>query len=112
MWMVIVIMGREVLVTVLRIIFVAKYGQFVAASQWGKYKMTSQLIVIGIGLGLLAFQGVLNPAFILQTHGPIYFMMLLPLLLTVASGLEFLINNRKFLSALIHLTSYDPRTGA
>ena len=108
MWMVIVIMGREVLVTILRIVFIAKYGQVVSASQWGKYKMTSQLIVIGIGLGLLAFQEALNPAFILQSHGPIYFVMLLPLLLTVASGLEFLINNRKFLSALIHLTSYDP----
>ena len=108
MWMVIVIMGREVLVTVLRVVFIAKYGQFVSASQWGKYKMTSQLVVIGIGLGLLAFQEALNAAFIVQNHGPIYFMMLLPLILTVASGLEFLINNRKFLSALIHLTSYDP----
>jgi hypothetical protein len=70
--------------------------------------MTSQLIVIGIGLGLLALQDVLNAAFIVQNRGPIYFMMLLPLILTVASGLEFLINNRKFLFALVHLTSYDP----
>ncbi|MXY28317.1 hypothetical protein F4Y59_09190 [Candidatus Poribacteria bacterium] len=74
--------------------------------------MTSQLVVIGIGLGLLAFQDALNAAFILQNRGPIYFMMLVPLILTVASGLEFLVNNRKFLSALIHLTSYDPEAGA
>ena len=112
MWMVIVIMGREILVTVLRVVFIAKYRQVVSASQWGKYKMTSQLIVIGMGLGLLAFQNALNAAFIVQNHGPIYFMMLLPVILTVASGLEFLINNRKFLFALIHLSSYDPETGA
>ena len=42
-WMVLVIMGREVLVTLLRIVFIAKYGQVVSASQWGKYKTTSQL---------------------------------------------------------------------
>ena len=56
MWMVVIILGREVLVTILRIVFIAKYGQVVSASQWGKYKMTSQLIVVGLGLGLLAFQ--------------------------------------------------------
>ena len=109
LWMVIVIMGREVLVTVLRVVFIAKYQRVVSASQWGKYKMTSQLVVIGIGLGLLAFQDTLNAAFIVQNHGPLYFLMLLPVILTVASGLEFLVNNRKFLFALIHLTSYDPK---
>ena len=112
MWMVVVIMGREVLITVLRVVFIAKYGQVVSSSQWGKYKMTSQLIVIGIGLGLLAFQDALNAAFIVQHHGPIYFMMLLPLILTVVSGLEFLINNRKFLFALIHPNKLRSRTGA
>ena len=48
-WMVFVIIGREVLVTFLRIVFIAKYGQVVSANQWGKYKMTSQLIVIITG---------------------------------------------------------------
>ena len=111
-WMVAVIMGREVLVTVLRVVFVAKYGQVVSASQWGKYKMTSQLIVIGIALALLAFRNELNPAIIVRNQGPIFFLMLLPLMLTVASGVEFLVNNRKFLSALVHLTNYDPETEA
>ena len=111
-WMVAIIVGREILVTVLRVVFIAKYGQVVSASQWGKYKMTSQLVVVGIGLALLALQNELNPAVILRNHGPIFFMMLLPLILTVASGVEFLVNNRKFLAALIHLTSYDPEAGA
>ncbi len=111
-WMVVIILGREVLVTVLRVVFIAKYGKVVSASQWGKYKMTSQLIVVGLSLVLLAFQNALNPTLILRNHGLIFFLMLIPLILTIASGVEFLVNNRKFLSALIHLTNYDPETEA
>lgn len=111
-WMVIVILGREVLVTLLRIVFIAKYGEVVSASQWGKYKMTSQLVVIAIGLLLLASLNEQTTEFILQAHGPIYFMMYLPLALTVGSGVEFLVNNRKALSALILSTRYDPEAGA
>ena len=114
MWMVIVIIGREVLVTLLRIVFIAKYGEVVSASQWGKYKMTSQLIVIAIGLLLLvlALRNEQTTEFIFQARGPIYFMMYLPLALTVGSGIEFLVNNRKALSALILSTRYDPEAGA
>ena len=111
-WMVFVIMGREVLVTLLRIVFVAKYGQVVSSNQWGKYKMTSQLIAILIGLILLTFQDHLNAALIVQSRGPIYFMMYIPLVLTVGSGLEFLVNNRKPLFALVQATRYDPKAGA
>ena len=112
MWMVIIILGREVLVTLLRIVFIAKYGEVVSASQWGKYKMTSQLVVIAIGLLLLALRNEQTTEFILQARGPIYFMMYLPLALTVGSGVEFLVNNRKALSALILSTRYDPEAGA
>ena len=105
-------MGREVLVTLLRIVFIARYGQVVSANQWGKYKMTSQLIVIVIGLVLLAFQDILNATLIVQSRGPIYFMMYIPLVLTVGSGMEFLVNNRKPLFALVDSTRYDPEAGA
>ncbi|MCY4569046.1 MAG: CDP-diacylglycerol--glycerol-3-phosphate 3-phosphatidyltransferase [Candidatus Poribacteria bacterium] len=111
-WMVFVIIGREVLVTFLRIVFITKYGEIVSANQWGKYKMTSQLIAIIIGLALLAFQNNLDATLIVQSRGPIYFMMYIPLVLTVGSGLEFLVNNRKPLFALVHATRYDPKAGA
>ena len=113
-WMVGVIIGRELLVTLLRIVFIAKYGEVVSASQWGKYKMTSQLIIIAIGLLLLvsAFRNEQTTELILQARGPIYFMMYLPLALTVGSGVEFLLNNRKALSALVLSTRYDPEAGA
>ena len=110
-WMVAIIIGREVVVTLLRIVFIAKYGEVVSASQWGKYKMTSQLIIIAIGLALLTFQNEQTVAFVEQNRGPIYFMMYLPLALTVWSGVEFLVNNRKALSALILSTGYDPKAG-
>ena len=112
MWMVVVIIGREVFVTLLRIVFIAKDGRVVSANQWGKYKMTSQLIVIVIGLVLLAIQNEQTATFVLKARGPIYFMMYLPLVLTVGSGVEFLLNNRKALSALIFSTGYDPEAGA
>ena len=111
-WMAFVIIGREVLVTCLRVVFIAKHGQIVSANQWGKYKMTSQLIAIILGLTLLTFQDYLNAALIVQSRGPIYFMMYIPLVLTVGSGLEFLVNNRKPLFALVHATRYDPKAGA
>ena len=113
-WMVVVIIGRELLVTLLRIVFITKYGEVVSASQWGKYKMTAQLIAIAIGLLLLvvAFRNEQTTESILQAHGPIYFMMYLPLALTVGSGVEFLLNNRKALAALILSTRYDPEAGA
>jgi hypothetical protein len=65
-----------------------------------------------IGLILLAFQDNLNATLIVQSRGPIYFMMYIPLVLTVGSGVEFLVNNRKPLFALVHSTRYDPEAGA
>ena len=99
-WMVLIIMGREVVVTTLRLVFVGRYGTVVAASKWGKYKTSSQMIVIIISLVLLVcheYSHLLNidMDFVIQLPGPIYFMMYIPLVLTVVSGLEFLYNNRK-----------------
>jgi CDP-diacylglycerol--glycerol-3-phosphate 3-phosphatidyltransferase len=95
-WMVLVILGREVIVTALRILCVAKNGEVISANRWGKYKTTTQVIVIFISLVLLIFQG--NSEYVIQRHGPIYLMMYLPLVLTVASGLEFVYGNRKAFS--------------
>ncbi len=106
-WMVVTIIGREFVVTGLRVIFVTKYGQVVSANKFGKYKMLSQLIVILISLALLTFWD--DSTFIVQARGPIYFMMYIPLVFTVVSGLEFIVRNRKFLYDLMQSTNgYDP----
>ncbi len=95
-WIVLVILGREIIVTALRILCVAKHGEVISANRWGKYKTTSQVIVITISLVLLVFFE--DSQYVVQRHGPIYFMMYLPLVLTVASGLEFVYGNRKAFS--------------
>ena len=99
-WMVLVIIGREVVVTAFRILFVAKHGEVISANRWGKYKTTSQLIVVLISLVLLILSVTFEyvSEYVIQRHGPIYFMMYLPVVLTVASGLEFLYGNRKAFS--------------
>ncbi len=104
-WMVVTIIGREFIVTGLRVVFVTRYGEVVSANRWGKYKTLSQLIVISISLALLAFWE--DGPRIVHPRGPIYFMMYLPLVLTVVSGLEFLLRNRKFLTDLMLTTDGD-----
>lgn len=105
-WMVLTIIGREFVITSLRVTMVAMQGNVVGASIWGKYKTSSQMVVITLGLLLIVLhdQGVSMRWLIRaarNVHGPIYFAMYLPLVLTVASGLEFLYNNRKALQQLI-----------
>ena len=73
-WMVLIIMGREVVITTLRLVFVGRYGTVVAASRWGKYKTSSQMIVIIISLVLLVsheYSQLLNIAvdFFIQARG-------------------------------------------
>ncbi len=105
-WMVLIIIGREFVITTLRVVFVGRYGRVVPASKWGKYKTSSQMTVILISLALLVcyeYRELLsvNVDFIIQAQGPIYFTMYLPLVLTIVSGLEFVYNNRKGLYELM-----------
>lgn len=90
-WMVIIILGREVLITLFRTIVVAKHGEVISANRWGKYKTTSQVIVISVSLVLLWLMS--ESHFVIQPFGPIFYIMLIPLFLTVASGLEIIIGN-------------------
>ncbi len=92
-WMVLVIIGRETVITVFRSLCVVKQGVVISANRWGKYKTVTQVVVILISLVLLIF--FQDSQVVIQRHGPIFFMMFLPLLLTVASGLEILYGNRK-----------------
>ncbi len=95
-WMVVVILSRELVVTIVRSVVVLKNGDVISANKWGKYKTLTQFSVIAISLVLLTFFE--NKQFVIQQFGPIFFMMLLPVVLTVASGIEFLYGNRKVFS--------------
>lgn len=113
-WMVLTIIGREFVVTVLRIAFMATQGAVVSASKWGKYKTSSQMSVIVISLILLVVYEYATASgesveWLIRPLGPIYFMMYIPLTLTVISGLEFLYKNRKaFYDLMRSMDSYDP----
>ena len=109
LWMVLVIMIREVTITVFRI-WAARRGNVIAATRLGKYKASSQMYSIVISLLLLTVYEARATFFadrlhflirIRQHNGPIYYLMFIPVLLTLVSGLEFLYNNRKLLKGIV-----------
>jgi CDP-diacylglycerol--glycerol-3-phosphate 3-phosphatidyltransferase len=108
-WMVLIIVIREITITGLRIL-AARNGNVIAATKFGKYKASSQMYVIAISLLLLTIYDVRGKFFSNRWHfltgirhhnGPIYYLMYIPVLLTLISGLEFLYNNRKLLKKTV-----------
>jgi len=104
-WMFLIIIGREVVITIIRT-YAASKGNVIAATRLGKYKASSQMYAIALSLLMLAVYDVRGAFFsdrwyfmtaIRNQNGPIYYLMLIPVALTVISGLEFLYNNRKLL---------------
>jgi len=109
-WMVLIIMIREVGITVFRIL-AARKGNVIAATKLGKYKASSQMYAIVIALLMLTIYDVRGRFFADRWHfltkirhhnGPIYYMMLIPVFLTLISGLEFLYNNRKLIKEIVN----------
>lgn len=107
-WMVLIIVIREVIITVLRTWAVYK-GNVIAATKLGKYKASSQMYVIVTSLVLLTVCDAIQRFFsngwlqmnVRRNNGPIYYLMFIPVLLTLVSGLEFLYNNRKMLRDMV-----------
>ena len=107
-WMVLIIVIREIVITVLRTL-AARKGNVIAATRLGKYKASSQMYVIVISLLLLTICDAIEKFFSnawLQTkvrhhNGPIYYLMFVPVFLTLVSGLEFIYNNRKALKQIV-----------
>lgn len=108
-WMVLIIMIREGVITALRIL-VARKGNVIEATRLGKYKASSQMYFIVISLTLLTIHDARLKFFsdrwsflmgIRHHNGPIYYLMYIPVLLTLLSGLEFLYNNRKWLKKMV-----------
>jgi CDP-diacylglycerol--glycerol-3-phosphate 3-phosphatidyltransferase len=104
-WMFLIIIGREVIITLLRT-YAASKGNVIAATKLGKYKASSQMYAIALSLLLLSMYDIRSTFFSNRLHfmtvirehnGPIYYLMFIPVALTIVSGLEFLYNNRKLL---------------
>ncbi len=107
-WMVLVIVIREVAITVLRTL-AARKGNVIAATRLGKYKASSQMYSIAISLLLLTICDASERFFsngwlqskVRHDNGPIYYLMYIPVILTLISGIEFLYNNRKTLKKMV-----------
>ena len=103
-WMLLIIVIREVIITILRT-WAAHKGNVIAATRLGKYKASSQMYVIVVSLILLTICDVSSNVWLQRTvrknNGPIYYLMFIPVLLTLISGLEFLYNNRKMLRDMV-----------
>ena len=91
-WVVIVIINREYIISGFRLI-ASDNGVVIAASYWGKFKTTFQMLMICmmIVMDTPLFAGV--PAFAGITYG----VMWIALVLTVVSLIDYLVKNRSVL---------------
>lgn len=99
-WMVLVILGREIIITGLRGI-ASSEGIVIAASDLGKFKTIFQLVAI---IGLLLhydynwFLGIQHPLLLVNMHNAGMFFLWIATLLTVWSGVDYLF---KFVKVII-----------
>jgi CDP-diacylglycerol--glycerol-3-phosphate 3-phosphatidyltransferase len=103
-WMVVVILGREFIVTGLRLFAMAK-GKVLAAERAGKHKTVSQIIAIFAILGFIVVREYLSSINRWSYHIEEWWrlsidvLMLITVVLTLTSGISYLWNNRR----LIHV---------
>ena len=83
-WMSIVVLAREFLISGIRILVAAK-GEIIAAGNLGKYKTTSQMLVVVIALAIGPIGFYISDYFFTVTE----VLMLIPVILTIWSGWEY-----------------------
>ena len=104
-WMFMVIISREILITSLRL-FALNKGKVLSASKAGKHKTVSQMTVIFFILSFIAFQEIMKTFFVWNPNwdsifkGSIYILMLFTVGLTLWSGFSYLWENRKIITKL------------
>jgi len=101
-WMVVLILGREIFITGLRIFALSK-GKVLAAERAGKHKTVSQIVAIFAILSFLILKEYLTQiSFWSDTvevwwRFGIYVLMLITVALTMISGISYLWGNRKLI---------------
>jgi CDP-diacylglycerol--glycerol-3-phosphate 3-phosphatidyltransferase len=99
-WMVLVILGREIVITGLRGI-ASNEGIVIAASRLGKYKTIFQIVAI---LGLLLhydyywFFGLKNPYLYVNMHNVGIFFLWVATIITIWSGIDYLVRFFKIIN--------------
>ena len=101
-WMVIMILGREIIITGFRLFALSKKN-VLAAERAGKHKTVSQIVAIFTILGFIIFKESLAAFFqwsdaieIWWQYG-IDILMLITVALTLISGFSFIWSNRKLI---------------
>jgi len=101
-WMVVIIVFREFIITGLRLIALAR-GEVIEAAAGGKHKTVSQMVSIYIILIFIVFKasgtrlfGFWNDSLEYLLKQSIFFMMIITTVLTLISGVSYLIKNKKF----------------
>lgn len=102
-WMVVFIISREFIITGLRTL-AASNDQVIAADETGKIKTTLQMITIVIVLCIMIANSVLktvynvdNNGFILVLNKIPYWLVLLVTIVTVYSGISYIVKHRSLL---------------
>ena len=102
-WMFMVIVSREILITSLRL-FALNKGKVLSASRAGKHKTVSQMGVIFLILGFIVFQEIMkrfytwNPDWDNLFKWSVYVLMVFTVGVTLYSGLSYLWENRKIIA--------------
>jgi len=101
-WIVVIIVFREFLITGLRIIALAR-GEVIEAGMGGKHKTVSQIVSIYVILFFIIFResstrvfGFWNENLEFLLKEIIFYLMLFTAFLTLASGISYLVKNRRF----------------
>ena len=101
-WMVIVIIGRELLITGIRIFALSK-KMVLPSSAGGKHKTVSQMVTIFVILGFLVFEEIAKRMYFWSIQigsysaAAILILMGLTTILTLTSGTGFLWSNRSLI---------------
>lgn len=90
-WVAMVVIGRELAVTGLRMV-AAVQGTVVPASKWGKAKTASQMLAIA---ALIIAPRWLDPEWTLGGRSITWYLVLLMLVLTVVSGIDYFVHARQ-----------------
>lgn len=105
LWMVVVIIFREVGITSMRLVMMSR-GSVLAAENWGKYKTVSQMLTIFVILIFLALKETLlkysqgwNLSCEVLSRQIIFILMWITVILTLVSGFLCLWQNRRLFNA-------------
>ncbi|NQU95536.1 MAG: CDP-diacylglycerol--glycerol-3-phosphate 3-phosphatidyltransferase [Candidatus Omnitrophica bacterium] len=101
-WIVVIIVFREFIITGLRLIALAK-GELIEAEMAGKHKTVSQMVSIYVILFFIVFKqsstsvfGFWNENLEFLLRQIIFYMMIITAVLTVISGVSYLVKNKRF----------------